>query len=158
MLIRVDKAGTKLEPGLAESWEVSADGLTYTLKLRDAKFSDGSAITPEDVIFSLTRIRDDEGTLWKDPFSVMDTVTSPDPKTVVIKLTQPTAPFLATLAFPIASILSKKGFETLGAEKYAETPIGSGAFTITEWRRGDRVILAKNPNFWEVDRVQPRRH
>ncbi len=153
VLIRVDKTGTKLEPGLAESWDVSADGLTYTLKLRDAKFSDGSPITPEDVIFSLTRIRDDEGTLWKDPFSVMDTVTSPDPKTVVIKLKQPTAPFLATLAFPIASILSKKGFEELGPEKYAETPIGSGAFTITEWRRGDRVILAKNPHFWEADRV-----
>jgi peptide/nickel transport system substrate-binding protein len=153
VLIRVDKTGTKLEPGLAESWEVSPDGLTYTLKLREAKFSDGSDLTAEDVVFSLTRIRDDEGSLWADPFKVMDTVEATDPKTVTIKLKQPTAPFLATLAFPIASVLSKKGFETLGPEKYAETPIGSGAFAITEWRRGDRVILAKNPHFWEADRV-----
>lgn len=153
VLIRVDKTGTKLEPGLAESWEVSPDGLIYTLKLRDAKFSDGSDLTADDVVFSLTRIRDDEGSLWADPFKVMDTVEATDPKTVTIKLKQATAPFLATLAFPIASVLSKKGFETLGPEKYAETPIGSGAFTITEWRRGDRVILAKNPHFWEADRV-----
>ena len=54
VLIRVDKTGTKLEPGLAESWGVSPDGLSYTLKLRDAKFSDGSALTAEDVVFSLT--------------------------------------------------------------------------------------------------------
>ncbi len=45
VLVRVDRTGTKLEPGLAESWEVSDDGLTYTFKIRDAKFSDGSPIT-----------------------------------------------------------------------------------------------------------------
>ncbi|PZO82026.1 MAG: diguanylate cyclase [Mesorhizobium amorphae] len=153
VLIRVDKTGTKLEPGLAESWEISPDNLTYTLKLRDAKFSDGSALTADDVVFSLLRIRDDEESLWADPFSVMETVEATDPKTVTIKLKQPTAPFLATLAFPTASILSKAGYEALGPEKYAETPIGSGAFTITEWRRGDRVILQKNPHFWQADRV-----
>ncbi|TIT41982.1 MAG: ABC transporter substrate-binding protein, partial [Mesorhizobium sp.] len=75
---------------------------------RDAKFSDGSDLTADDVVFSLTRIRDDEGSLWADPFKVMDTVEATDPKTVTIKLKQATAPFLATLAFPIASVLSKK--------------------------------------------------
>jgi hypothetical protein len=143
VLIRVDKTGTKLVPGLAESWEVSADGLTYTLKLRNAKFSDGSDLTADDVVFSFTRIRDDKGSLWADPFKVMDTVEATDPKTVTIKLKQATAPFLATLAFPIASVLSKKGFEALGPEKYAEAPIGSapspsrngGAATASFWLR-----------------------
>ncbi len=60
VLVRVDKSGTKLEPGLAESWTVSEDGLTYSFTLRDAKFSDGSAITADDAVFSLTRIRDNE--------------------------------------------------------------------------------------------------
>ena len=63
VLIRVDKTGTNLEPGLAESWTVSDDGLTYTFKIREAKFSDGSPITAGDAAFSLLRIRDNEGSL-----------------------------------------------------------------------------------------------
>src|SRR4029079_494619 len=83
-------------------------GSHNTLKLRNAKFSDGSDLTADDVVFSFTRIRDDKGSLWADPFKVMDTVEATDPKTVTIKLKQATAPFLATLAFPIASVLSNK--------------------------------------------------
>jgi peptide/nickel transport system substrate-binding protein len=154
VLIRVDKTGTKLEPGLAESWEVSADGLTYTFKIRDAKFSDGSSLTAADAAFSLLRIRDDEGSLWKDSYSVIETAETPDDRTLVVKLKTPSAPFLSTLAMPGASILSKKGMETLRPEAYAENPVASGAFVVKEWRRGDRVILAKNPNFWQADRVQ----
>lgn len=154
VLVRVDRSGTKLEPGLAESWEVSDDGSVYTLHLRDAKFSDGSAITAEDVIFSLTRIRDDEGSLWSDSYKVIKSMEAPDPKTVVITLDGPSAPFLSSLAMPGASIISKAGFEDLGAEAYAEKPIASGAFVVDEWLRGDRVVLKKNPEFWEADRVQ----
>lgn len=70
VLVRVDKTGTKLEPGLAESWTLSDDGLTYTFKIRDAKFSDGSPITAEDAAFSLLRIRDHEGSLWSDSYKI----------------------------------------------------------------------------------------
>ncbi|WP_413206408.1 ABC transporter substrate-binding protein [Rhodospirillum sp. A1_3_36] len=154
VLVRVDKSGTKLEPGLAESWEVSDDGSVYTLHLRDAKFSDGSPITADDVIFTLTRIRDDEGSLWSDSYKVIKDMTAPDPKTVVITLEGPSAPFLPSLALPGVSILSKAGFEEMGAEAYAEKPIASGAFVVDEWLRGDRVILKKNPEFWEADRVK----
>jgi len=52
VLVRVDRSGTELEPGLAESWSISDDGLTYTLNLREAKFSDGSPITSADAAFS----------------------------------------------------------------------------------------------------------
>ena len=154
VLVRVDKSGSKLEPGLADSWTVSEDGLTYTLKIRDAKFSDGSPLTAADAAFSLLRIRDDEGSLWSDSYTVIDTAEATDDRTLVIKLKTPSAPFLSTLAMPGASILSKAGMESLGAEAYAENPIASGAFTLKEWRRGDRVILEKNQNFWEADRVQ----
>ncbi|AZO01079.1 ABC transporter substrate-binding protein [Mesorhizobium sp. M9A.F.Ca.ET.002.03.1.2] len=154
VLVRVDKSGSKLEPGLAESWTVSEDGLTYTLKLREAKFSDGSPLTAGDAAFSLLRIRDDEGSLWSDSYKVIDTAVASDDHTLVIKLKTPSAPFLSTLAMPGASIISQKGMETLGPDTYAESPIASGAFTVKEWRRGDRVILEKNPDFWEADRVK----
>lgn len=154
VLIRVDKTGTKLEPGLAESWTVSDDGLTYTLKIRDAKFSDGSPITAEDAAFSLLRIRDNEGSLWSDSYKVVETAEATDPKTLSIKLKTPSAPFLSTLALPNASVLSKKAVEA-GEEAFGELPTASsGAFIVKEWRRGDRVILEKNPNFWQADRVK----
>ncbi|MBX5064708.1 ABC transporter substrate-binding protein [Rhizobium lentis] len=154
VLIRVDKTGTKLEPGLAESWTVSDDGLTYTLKIRDTKFSDGSPLTAEDAAFSLLRIRDDPASLWSDSYKVIDTAVATDAHTLTIKLKNPSAPFLSTLALPNASVISKKGMESLGAEAYGEKPIASGAFVVDEWRRGDRVILKKNPNFWEADRAK----
>lgn len=153
VLVRVDKTGTKLEPGLAESWEISPDGLTYTFKLRDAKFSDGTPITAEDAAFTLLRIRDNELSLWSDSYSVIDTATAADPKTLVVTLKSPSAPFLSTMAMPAVSVVSKAGMESMGEEAYAANPIASGAFTVAEWRRGDRVILKKNPEFWQADRV-----
>lgn len=153
VLIRVDKTGTKLEPGLAESWTISEDGLTYTFKIRDAKFSDGSPITAEDAAFSLLRIRDNEGSLWSDSYKVVDTAEAADDRTLVVKLKTPSAPFLSALALPNVSILSKKAVEA-GEDAFGELPTASsGAFVVKEWRRGDRVILEKNPNFWQADRV-----
>lgn len=153
VLVRVDKSGAKLVPGLAESWEISEDGLTYTLKLRDAKFSDGSPITSEDAKFSLERVRDSELSLWSDSYQIITAMDTPDPSTLVITLSEQSAPFLSTLAMPATSVISKAGFEAMGQEAYAENPVASGAFTVAEWLRGDRVILAKNPEFWQADDV-----
>jgi peptide/nickel transport system substrate-binding protein len=152
VLVRVDKTGTKLEPGLAESWTMSDDGLTYTFKLRDAKFSDGSPVTAEDAAFSLLRIRDKDTSLWTSSYSIVDTATATDPKTLTVKLKEPSVPFLSSLALPNVSVLPKKVVEEKG-EEFASAPIGSGAFVVKEWRRGDRVILEKNPNFWQADKV-----
>ena len=154
VLVRVDKSGTKLEPGLAESWEASPDDTVYTFKMRDAKFEDGSPITAKDAAFTLLRIRDNPGSLWADTYKVIKTAEAKDDKTLVVTLNQPTAPFLATLAMPGVSILSEKAVTAAGEEAYAEKPMASGAFSLVEWRRGDRVILKKNPNFWQADRVK----
>ncbi|WP_026790485.1 ABC transporter substrate-binding protein [Pleomorphomonas oryzae] len=153
VLVRVDKSGTKLIPGLAESWTVSDDGLTYTFKLRDAKFSNGDAVTADDAVFSLLRIRDNPGSLWADSFKVVDTATAADAKTLVVKLKTPSAPFLSSMALPNVSVLPKKVLESEGEEAFGEAPIGSGAFAVKEWRRGDRVILEKNPNYWDAANV-----
>ncbi len=154
VLVRVDKSGTKLEPGLAEKWEISPDNTVYTFTMRDAKFEDGSPITARDAAFSLLRIRDNPGSLWADTYKVIKTAEAKDDKTLVVTLNQPTAPFLATLAMPGISILSEKAVTAAGEEAYAEKPMASGAFGLVEWRRGDRVILKKNPNFWQADRVK----
>ena len=103
------RSGTKLEPGLAESWEASPDGLVYTFKMRDAKFEDGSPITAKDAAFTLLRIRDNPGSLWSDTYKVIKTAEAKDDKTLVVTLNQPAAPFLATLAMPGISILSEEG-------------------------------------------------
>jgi peptide/nickel transport system substrate-binding protein len=154
VLVRADKSGTKLEPGLAESWAVSNDGLTYTFKIRSAKFSDGSPITAEDAAYTLTRIRDDKGSLWSDSYKIITKAEARDKNTLVVTLTSSSAPFLATLAMPGASVISKAGMESMGDGAYAEKPIASGAFVVKEWRRGDRIILDKNPHFWEASRVK----
>ena len=155
-LVRVDRTGTKLEPGLAESWTVSDDGLTYRFAMRDARFSDGSPITAADAAFSLLRIRDDKESVWSDSFSVVAGAEAVENnRTLVVTLTTPSAPFLATLAMPGAAVVSKAGLESMGADAYAEEPVILGrlrgqisGFPASGW------ILAKNPNFWQADRVR----
>jgi len=153
VLVRVSKDGTKLVPGLAESWTISDDGTVYTLKLRDTKFSDGSPLTAADAAFSLLRARDNPGSLIADNYKVIKTAEAKDDHTLVITLTQPATPFLASLALPGTAVLPQKVVTAMGEDAFAEKPIGSGAFTMEEWRRGEKVVLKKNPNFWQADQV-----
>ncbi|PWC16257.1 diguanylate cyclase [Brenneria roseae subsp. roseae] len=152
-LVRVDNSGTKLEPGLAESWSISQDGKVYTLKIRDARFSDGTPVTASDAAFSLLRIRDNSESLWRDSYSIIDKAEAPDPHTLVITLKSPSAPFLSQLALPNASVISEKALKAEGEEAFAEKPMGSGAFSVKEWTRGEKVVLVKNPYFWQADQV-----
>ena len=64
-LVRVTTDGAGLEPDLAERWEISDDGKTYTFKLRDGKFCDGSPVKASDAEFSLQRVRDDKESAWR---------------------------------------------------------------------------------------------
>ena len=153
VLIRVDNSGTKLVPGLAESWKVSDDGLTYTFKMRKAKFSDGSPITAEDAAFSMLRIRDNPGSLWADAYKDIDTAKAVDDQTLVVTLKGKSVPFLAQLTTANLSILSKKAMERMGEDAYAQEPVTSGAFKVKEWLRGDRVILEKDLNYWDAANV-----
>ena len=153
-LVRVDKTGTKLEPGLAESWTISKDGKVYVFKIRSAKFSDGSPVTAGDAAFSLLRIRDHEGSLWRDSYSIIAAAEAKDPHTLVVTLKSQSAPFLSQLALPNASVISEKAMKAEGEEKFAEHPVGSGAFSVKAWTRGERVKLVKNAFFWQADKVK----
>ncbi|MDF1728804.1 MAG: ABC transporter substrate-binding protein, partial [Sulfitobacter sp.] len=93
-LLRKDAEGT-LQPGLAESWTISDDGLTYTFELRDAKFSDGSDITAEDVAFSLNRVAKDESSAYPAAYAPVESFTAVDEDTVSLTLEYPSAPMLS---------------------------------------------------------------
>ena len=105
-------ADGSLEPGLAESWAVSDDGKTVTLKIRDAKFSDGSPITADDVVFSLLRVRDLKESAYSAPLQQLAEAKAGDAQTVILTLKSAFAPFVGNLEVFNTGIVSQKDVET----------------------------------------------
>jgi peptide/nickel transport system substrate-binding protein len=148
-LIRVGPDGNSLEPGLAESWTASEDGLTYTFTLRAANFHDGTAATSADVVYSLGRTVASPDSQWSFLYPAGTTFDAPDEKTVVVTLPNAWAPFEADLALFGACIIPKAAHEAQGEELF-QHPIGTGPFVFDSWEKGVQVILTKNPSFWEA--------
>ena len=145
-LVRVNADGSGLEPGLAESWEVSDDGLTYTFELRPgAKFSDGVDVSAEDVVFSLDRVRGEDSN-WASLFAAIESVEATGPSTVAVTTTQPSAVLLSQLALFSASIVPKSAV-TADPTGFGEKPVGSGPFMVADWQRGVSLKLEKNPYY-----------
>jgi len=132
-------------PGLAQSWEISEDGLTYTFTLRDGvTFHDGTTMDADDVKFSLDRARAEDSTnAQKGLFAPIDTVEVVNPLTVKVTLKQPTGMFLFNMAWGDAVIVAPESIAGI-----ANTPIGTGAFKFAQWVQGDRIDLVKNPDYW----------
>jgi peptide/nickel transport system substrate-binding protein len=132
-------------PALAESWEISDDGLTYTFRLREGvKFHDGSDFNAEDVKFSLDRARADDSTnAQKALFADIASVEVVDPATLAVTLSKPNGSFLFNMAWGDAVIVAP---ET--ASDNAANPVGTGPFTFAEWVKGDRVDLVRNTEYW----------
>jgi peptide/nickel transport system substrate-binding protein len=149
-LIRVAPDGVTLEPGLAESWEVSEDGKTYTFKVREAQFHDGTPFTAEDAAFSILRAATKEGTPWQFIISVVDSTEAPDPRTCVIHLKSPWAPFEADLAMFAASIFPKAAYDAQGDALF-EKPIGTGPFMFVSHTPDVEILLTKNLNYWQPE-------
>jgi peptide/nickel transport system substrate-binding protein len=162
-LVKSNKASNGLDPGLAEKYEVSTDGLTVTFNLRAAKFSDGSDLTTDDVIFSLKRARDTEVSVWTFTMAQVKDITAPDSKTVVVTLSQPWAPFLAGVAMFNGGIVSKAFFDknakdtsSTGSGKSAKgiglpgmQSMGTGPFAITDWQIDQQTVLTRNDHYWD---------
>jgi peptide/nickel transport system substrate-binding protein len=153
-LLRVTKDGAGLEPALATTWDTSPDGLTWTFHLRPGvKFSDGSPLTSNDVKVSLDLARGGQRTVWKDNYKAIQQVQAPDPMTVKIVLSTPHAPLLSELAmFPawvmkadLATATDVKGYD----DTLAWASKGTGAYYTESWKKGDPVILKRNPNYWK---------
>ncbi|MEO3428315.1 ABC transporter substrate-binding protein [Pelagibius sp. CAU 1746] len=157
-LVRSNREGNDIEADLAESWTVSDDKLTFTFKLREAKFSDGSPVTVGDVVFSLTRLRDNEESTQRSLFQVMESIEAIDDRHVAVTLSQPSAAFLSTLAMYAASILPESAVTNLG-DDFGAQPVSAGAYRVAEWRRGEYLALEPNPHYYggnqsKVDRVE----
>jgi len=141
-------------PSLAESYSVSADGLTYTFRLvKNATWHDGKPFSSADVVYTLRELYPQNprtGSWWKPGANVV--VEAPDSNTVVLKLKQPYAPLLDLIAYPTAGpfILPKHLYEGTDMKKnpYNSKPIGTGPFMFKEWVIGSHIEMVRNPNFF----------
>lgn len=149
-LTRPTTDGLSVEPSLAKSWDISADGKTYTFHLhRDVRFHDGSPLTAADVKFSVERAVTIKNSQWSFLFGSFKGMEVVDPYTVRAHLSAPHAPFLSDLALFATSVLPKKHVVALG-EKFFEAPIGTGPFMFKKWLKGSELILTRNPHYFRA--------
>ncbi len=140
-------------PWLAKSWEVSEDGLVWTFHLRDdVKFSNGYPLTAKDFEFTYRRAINPEtaspvtsGNLGP---TTMDSFVAVDDYTFQITLSEPYYPLLIRLADPsFMMVYSEKAFNEMGADAWALNPISCGPYVVTDWQRGSKVVLTRNPDY-----------
>ncbi|HEX2146509.1 MAG TPA: ABC transporter substrate-binding protein [Pseudorhizobium sp.] len=148
-LTTIDRNGA-IQPQLAESWGISEDGLTYTFRLRSGvKFHDGEAFTSEVAKFAIERARGDQSVNpQKRYFQTIESIETPDPQTLVLKLREPTGSLLYWLAWPSSSMVG-----TQSAENNKTVPIGTGPFRFVNWSQGDKVELQRNSDYWDPERA-----
>ena len=150
-LTRLDE-NFEVVPSLASSWTISPDQLTYTFNLVDATWHDGAKLTSRDVKFSLENVSAKYGAKFAAAAGHIDTITTPDARTVVVQLKSPFGPFLFSVSgYTNASIMPEHiyaGHDVLTNPATLANPIGTGPFMMKEWVRGQTITLVRNPNFW----------
>jgi len=134
-----------VNPGLAESWEISGDGLTYTFKLRSGVlFHDGTTMDADDVVFSLDRARaEDSANAQKALFEGIESTEAVDPTTVKVTLSSANGSFLFNMAWGDAVIVAPESIENIKTN-----PVGTGAFKFANWVQGDQIELVRNADYW----------
>jgi oligopeptide transport system substrate-binding protein len=162
-LMDYEPGTTNLRPNLAESYQMSPDGLTYTFKLRPGvKFHNGRALTADDIKYSIERAVNPAtqspgagffGSIkgFEDAAAnngVLSGITVVDPQTVRIELSRPDATFLHVMAINFSFVVPKEEVEKSGAD-FGKKPVGTGAFKMSEWVLGQRLVLERNPDFHE---------
>jgi len=154
-LVRYKDGTLEVEPSLATDWTISEDGTEYTFELREGvSFHDGSPLNAEAVVFSFERIINEDHPYHTGTFplafyfSAVDTVEAVDDMTVKFTLNEPFAPFLSNLAYPAGLIVSKAAVEEHG-EDFDRNPSGTGAYQFAEWQSNTRVVVERNPDYWD---------
>lgn len=150
-LIRVANNGLDLAPSLAEKWDTSADGMTFTFHIRQGvKFSDGSDMTTDDIIYSLKRAQTQTGDGdWTFTLAQVKDITAPDANTISITLNQAWAPFLADISMFNSSVISKAFADKIGEANLTQQCMGTGPFALKAWNKAQNIILVKNEHYWQ---------
>lgn len=142
-LVQLNQDG-EVESGLAESWEVSEDNLTYTFQLaEDATFSNGEPFTAEDAKFSIERVSSDWTVSLKAAMDVVDAVEVVSPTELTVTLKQPSNDWLYRMTTRVGAMFSQKGVDDL-----ANDPVGTGPYDVSKWTRGDSITLIRNDEYW----------
>lgn len=153
-LLEYTPASTELRPALAESWEVSKDGLSYTFKLRSGvKYQDGAEFNAEAAKMGLDRIKE----VNQGPASLMTdlkTIEVVDPQTLKITLSRPNVFFLGVL--PKLALVSPKAIEEHKTEAdpwakdfFATNGVGTGPYKFDSWTKGSQIVMVKNTDYWQ---------
>ncbi|MDR3050688.1 MAG: peptide ABC transporter substrate-binding protein [Oscillospiraceae bacterium] len=176
-LLKYDWEGKGIVLGMAESYETSEDGLTWTFKIRpDAKWSDGKDLTAEDFVYTWRRLVDrdnaapyagDMGQFLLNGMAIVNGekapeelgVTAIDAKTLEVKLENPCAFFTDIMAFPAYYPVRQDIVEANGTG-WINTPatlIGNGAYKLESWTMDEEIVLVPNPEYYDVDKVVAKR-
>lgn len=151
-----------LQPSLAKSWDISADGLTYTFHLNNnvyfhenALFAAKRKMTAADVVYSFSRIINPDiasSGAWIFNGHVKDATAfeAKDDSTFVMHLSGPFRPMLSMLSMPYCSIVPREVAEHYGKD-FRSHPCGTGPFQFKSWDEGNVLLLHKNPSYWEQD-------
>lgn len=177
MLIHLSEGLTKFDkdnnviPGVAESWDVSEDGLHYTFHLRKGlKWSDGTALTAKDFVYSWKRVAD-PATAAPYAGDIMSyiagyeeaskgdadalKVSAPDDDTFEVVLAGPCTFFAKLAAFATLVPVNEATIQANG-DSWATKPesyISDGPYLLSEFKDGDRIVMKKNPNYWDKDNI-----
>ena len=179
-LTTVDVKGNTI-PGIAKSWDVSNNGLTYTFHLRDAKWANGDKVTAQDFVYSWHRIIKNagnyaymlgsEGASIKNADSLINLGTTAtdeqlntlgikatDDKTVVVDLEKNVPYFVGLMSFPCYYPQNQKFVEKCG-KNYATKPeyiLGNGAYKMTKWIKGNKATFTKNDKYYDAKSVKTK--
>lgn len=135
-----------LKEGIAESYEIAEDGLTYTFKIRPGvKFHNGDDVTIEDIQYSFDRLMGKSGgEKMSNNFDNVASTAALDANTFVITLKEPNSNFLYSLTARQSAIIPKSN-----EGKHNESPIGTGPFAYVKYSPGTNLVLKKNENYWK---------
>lgn len=156
-LVQYKEESTEIEPGLAESWTVSPDGLTWNFIIRKGiKFHDGTFLDADAVKFNYDREMDHDNKYrfsgkfeyWNLFFSNVVKITVKDPYTVEFKLKDKDPTFLPNLALFTMGISSPTAIKKFGKDIF-KNPVGTGPFKLKSWTKDERILLKANPDYWK---------
>ncbi len=145
-LIQYRDDTTDISPGLAEAWDSSADGLTWTFHLRQGvQFHDGTPLDADAVVFSLTRSK----VVLRDFHAeILNQIIALDTFTVQVQLKTSYAPFISTLTGTSFSIVSPAAVQHFGDRFGDGDAVGTGPFKFVQWNKGDQIVLEANDTHW----------